>query len=189
MSQKAVRSMALSQNGSHAAMVIEFAKPDQAERFVAAQGKRAMGAVRRRIESIARGAPDRSRQRSGELQPQLPTQLRERLSALATEERTTSSRIIRKWLNPYIDFETGDRRKNKTTEEFRLPRPLSAFQKRGEQLHATSDLTRLTFDAGNRANKKAINGLTARTHMNISEFFTALIDLGLEQRPARRSDS
>lgn len=188
MVQRIVRGMRVDQEGCRVTIAVDFATPYYAERFKAADGKRAMGALRGKMASIARGDPDRSRDRSGELQPQLPADLREKLAKAAEKAGTTSSELIRNWLGAYVDFETGERKKDRTTKQRKLPTGIKKFRERGHKLRSARDPVRLTFDTCSEENKAAVLGLVRGTRMNLSEFFTALIDRHLERVGADKLD-
>ena len=125
--------------------------------------------------------PVTKRERAGELQPEIPRTLREalRTEGAAVGPRGSNARVQRE-LEAWINFGTGRRRTRvdrKTGKPVLLrPRKGISFKERGRALMREQDVVRFTFNAGNARNKRTIEKLLAGLDMNLSEFFSALIE-------------
>lgn len=125
--------------------------------------------------------PAGDRKRLGELQPQIPERLREalRVKAQAIGPRRSNALVVR-GLDPWIRF-AAMRRKTRSTKEsggkvLRPPANIGEFRKRGRELMDERSLVRFTVNAGTGIKKRAIEKLAASLGMNLSEFFSALIE-------------
>lgn len=132
------------------------------------------------------GQPKRERDRSGELEPQVPQRLRDQLKAkagaLGARKQTA---LIKAALRQWVDLRKGERRprfvkvekKGETVRERRGERRLSSrFIARGRALASEPDLVRFTFNAGSEEAKDAILGLLEEAALTQTEFFSALIE-------------
>lgn len=190
MGHKIVSRIAFKRDGSSTVRIqVDFAGAEHAETFLAAAGKRRMRRVYAAIRAVAVNEPDRSRDRSGEIQPKLPRGVREVLRTAAEGKRCTSHALLRRWLERYIDFDKGKRRPGKRKGRFKGPANSSQFRQTGREMCKSAEFVRMTFDAGSEDAKLAIERLAKATQLTISQFFAALIQRRSEEQGHRAKDS
>jgi hypothetical protein len=160
-------------NSTRVSLDVDFATEAFADAFLAAKATQRMRQVNKAIRAVAQRQPDKTRKRLGELQPLLPRQVREALRKAAAAEHITSAALVKRWLEHYVDFEAGRRRRNKQKQ--RRPVKLADFRESGRALLKDDDRIRFTFDAGSENAKLAIERLIKATGVTISGFFTALV--------------
>jgi hypothetical protein len=119
-----------------------------------------------------------TRDREGELQPQVPRWLRDRVNAIAAEHGPRKvNQLVRRELARWIDFGRGTRKRKLLDNGKRRLRPLpSAFVEQGLALVREPDLVRFTFNAGSPKAKRAIKELIDARDINMSLFFSVIFE-------------
>jgi hypothetical protein len=87
----------------------------------------------------------------------------------------TFNLLIQHYLEPYVDFHQGVLRKPREDPK-KLLRKTMAFRERGRQLAAQPDRVRLTFNAGDKRTRRAIERLIEEKRVNASQFFCAFLE-------------
>jgi hypothetical protein len=121
------------------------------------------------------------RARLGEVQPQVPGRLREALREKAEEiGRRKSNALVLRELEPWIRFAVR-RRKNRGPSRagrrsLHPPVDIRIFRERGRALVLEGNLKRFTVNSGSDIKKYALVKLIHSLDMNLSQFFSALIE-------------
>ncbi len=87
----------------------------------------------------------------------------------------TRNLLVQHYLEPYIDFHRGVARKPRKDPN-NLLRKTMAFRERGRILAADPDRVRLTFNAGDKRTRRAIERLIEEKRVDASQFFCAFLE-------------
>jgi hypothetical protein len=142
--------------------------------------QRGSAGVRAAIKLLI-GPPATYRERHGEIQPQVPGRLREALreKAEAIGRRKSNALVLRE-LELWTRFAVRRRKIRGTSRAGRRslhpPVDISIFRERGRALVLEGNLVRFTVNAGSGTRKASLVKLIKSLDMNLSEFFSALIE-------------
>lgn len=142
--------------------------------------ERGKGRVRAAMNSLIQ-PPAKYRPRLGEVQPQIPGRLREalRYKAEAIGARKSNALVLRE-LEAWTRF-AARHLKNRVSGKggrklLKPPTNISDFRERGRALIAEGNLVRFTVNLGRGTERRALKKLARFFKMNMSEFFSALIE-------------
>ena len=142
--------------------------------------ERGKGRVRAAMKSLIH-PPAGDRKRLGEVQPQIPGRLREALrkQAEAIGPRKSNALVLRE-LKAWSQYSARRRRnrgiRKSARKSLKPPTNINDFRERGRALIAEGNLVRFTVNLGTDIKRRAIVELTRSFEMNMSEFFSALIE-------------
>ena len=92
-----------------------------------------------------------------------------------------TNKLVREELARWIDFATGMRKRRKLKGNTRRhvtrrPKQSAEFRQRGQALVQEPGQVKFAFNAGSKQNKGAVARLMKGLDMNMSEFFSALVE-------------